>query len=316
MRKLTLHIGSHKTGSTSLQKSLEKNVLILNKHGYSCASSDTTGRKDSYVLYSKKPFLARFNFNAIEAELSQAIYGNDLIISSEHFFLVQEEAQFQKLNELAKKYFDGIDVLLYLRRQDELALSFKAQASKVMAVGNVPSSLIMGHSLSTPYPEINTSVISYLDYKHKINMLSNVFGENNIYPKIYARDSLIGNDICLDFFDHFGIKDIKAVASTNVSFSAKRSTIANYLLLGGYSGSSLSLILDNIKDDGIKVYPSIKQASTFFNFLEDNYSDFLNVSGLKFNSEIKETRVYSNYGEVEAYRDELAYVIKSFKNGE
>lgn len=40
MKKLILHIGSHKTGSTSIQNSLNNNDSLLNDNGYSYFNID------------------------------------------------------------------------------------------------------------------------------------------------------------------------------------------------------------------------------------------------------------------------------------
>ncbi len=47
MKKLILHIGSHKTGSTSIQNSLNNNDSLLNDNGYSYFNIDPSGSQVS-----------------------------------------------------------------------------------------------------------------------------------------------------------------------------------------------------------------------------------------------------------------------------
>ena len=89
---------------------------------------------------------------------------------------------------------DEIKIFVYLRRQDELALSYwKQQVKKVQ---------------KTPFEDfINLRIPSLsLDYRKALANIESVFGLDAISVRVYDRDTLIEHDICHDFCDMMGIE--------------------------------------------------------------------------------------------------------------
>lgn len=127
MIKIILHIGQHKTGSSSIQLFLSRNAQILESQGY---LYDTSGKgiesknqdQYSHILIMRTmldPRSRPFFFKYIDEQISQCEKKNlhTLILSSEELFLHYSEEHVQLLNEYLKSKAE-MEVVCYLKRQD------------------------------------------------------------------------------------------------------------------------------------------------------------------------------------------------------
>ena len=152
MMKAILHIGTEKTGTKTLQELLFINKDLLAHYGV--ATLDSTGYKDdrklaTYCISDDRvddhvkalnitDLHARSKWkNKFRRELDKNIKSLDgsvhtIIFTSEHFHsrLVAEE-EVLTLSNLLKNYFDDFKVIVYLRRQDEVATSLYSTALRV-----------------------------------------------------------------------------------------------------------------------------------------------------------------------------------------
>lgn len=143
MRRAILHIGSEKTGSTSIQaglsanrkKLLEAGILFPKSAGpmnhtrlvVACLDDDVVDNIKAHYLartgLDSLKFRAQFEAK-FDEELSRCPDWKTLVVSSE---LVQSrlcsETEVARLIKLLRRYVDRIDVVIYLRRQDRLAVS-------------------------------------------------------------------------------------------------------------------------------------------------------------------------------------------------
>ena len=144
MKKALIHIGTEKTGTTSIQDFLHINRQALIQHGVAYLKSPglTNHRKlpifcmrddrvDDYVIELgivnkearmrwKREFKKELHdeLDCLSSKISS------VIISSEHFHSrLCYESEVRALKEMLQKHFSEIRIIVYLRRQDKLAVS-------------------------------------------------------------------------------------------------------------------------------------------------------------------------------------------------
>lgn len=133
---LYLHIGLHKTGTSTLQNFLGRNAGALAEAGYSWPRSGLVGgghHNLGYELMGKGRFFPEAGgLEALAAELAEA---KNAIVSSEELEFL-DLAQVRRLRQgLGER---PVKVLVYLRRQDELIASTYAQQVRMGAnLGNL-----------------------------------------------------------------------------------------------------------------------------------------------------------------------------------
>jgi len=131
-RTVFLHIGPHKTGSTSLQQYLHHNRAVLARQGFLYPRSGCLdGRRYGQHDFARS-IAGRGSFDVARLQEEIEASGNDkILLSSEEFSLVRDPGTIVRC-------FDGFDVkaVIYCRRQDELLLSHFNQRVKVGSTGD------------------------------------------------------------------------------------------------------------------------------------------------------------------------------------
>ena len=216
MKNLYLHIGTHKTGTTSIQQAIRKNVEKLKELDYLWV-------EESYLLFK------RFNPQGIESvvnfiEKLKSIPQNNLIFSSEGYTggfendinIVKQKAEI--LNKILQGF--NVKVIIYLRRQDQLIESLYIQS---VQAGN-----------SYIFNEYLNDIIDYkyFDWQNLINIFSDHFGSQNIFARPYDKTLFYKNNIIYDFFSVLDLKDkieIETLPQWNKSYSHQTLRIARYM---------------------------------------------------------------------------------------
>ena len=202
---LYIHIGQHRTGTTSLQNFLASNRKVLYDKG---------------IIYPKflKPASSHFfawyygfgnrRLNDIEKSQVKDILrsircdaiknSKDILISSEILFSGITRS---KLVKIRKQFSDfDLKIICYLRRQDRYILSFYTQFLKNRKVLDMESYINKKvfrwyHSFYLP---------GYNWYK-KLKSYSSIFGKENLIVKPFERHQLKDGDIITDFVNILGI---------------------------------------------------------------------------------------------------------------
>ena len=231
VRDLILHIGTSKTGSTSIQRVLSrqrKEMLAqgvayprspgFERHGY-LAMAATTDRKR--VDNSGKPVwkgsspearLARFRteFAQEMSELPASVHR--VIISAEQFSMTLLDRQsVQNLHDLVAPHVDRIQVVVWLRRPDQ---HFASLYSQMLRYGDAqPPGLL--HARVPP--------AHGYDFDELLDRWAAVFGETAIKPQIFERAPGKKVDVVADFLALSGLKlkpeAIAAAAEVNQALS-------------------------------------------------------------------------------------------------
>ena len=213
--ELFLHIGTTKTGSTSIQYTLDTRRRELPAQGaYYPATQGGARRHQLLAACNAAPgkYLMRIGdpiwqgmepaarMEAYREEFVSEIQNlpkkiNRVIISAEQFSLVlRTRPEIKQLHEYLAPLFSKITVVIYLRRQDSHYSSMFAQ------------NLRMGNLYE---PDLSTVKVGYnqdYDYFDLVMRWARVFGEENTKPRIFERTATNKFDVLDDFFDICGIK--------------------------------------------------------------------------------------------------------------
>ena len=201
--KAYIHIGTHKTGTTALQKFFILNKKNLLERGYCYPQKARQQNKENKPIVShhylaaylgfkgSKKILENTNFELTRQEWKHFIFSetkrqncSSIILSSELFSRPKSIDAIQNL----KAIFSGIEtkIICYLRRQDHYLVSMYNQSTK--SANNFTKNI-------TEFIE-NIEI----DYYTLLTNYATVFGKENIIVKQYDyslfKDNSIFSDIC------------------------------------------------------------------------------------------------------------------------
>lgn len=313
MHKAIVHIGTEKTGSTAIQNFLYKNEKLLSKYGYyfpwrTCGLISnfrlaiyTCNHADSNLLgmernafseypnadYTVNPDGYRAAFTDVHVKHIQHIHNkhssSTVVYSSEHFHSrITHDEEVQRLYDFLDQFYDQVEIIVYFRRQDRLAVS------------GHNTSIQGGATNRFSYPEkpINAN---YFDYLSLVTRWSNVFGTNNMRVRIFEKDRLVGGDVGKDFKAQALSAEVQKrlekkevqyeLSNPRLSHSALETLLefnkmtANDPILKGKSKAELRqpLIsaLHELKDDFGEVLPTRSSALAYYeHFRKDNQTLF------------------------------------------
>ena len=190
MKKLIVHIGCGKGGSSAIQRGLRLNVAALAEQDIVVPSSDldprsvVTGRHTEFF----ESLVERRAATDIPSlgDLLDAAAGDGastLVLSAEN---LSNPTGFEKTFAKLKGRFD-VFIVLYVRRQDEYLASSWQQ-------WNVKE----GHSLLS---WVAKGVGIRGDWLRVVEPWAATFGDDHIIARIFDRERLVGGDVFLDFAD-------------------------------------------------------------------------------------------------------------------
>lgn len=200
-KRLIIHIGAPKTGSTALQKFLFDSRLELEKEGllYPDVSLRGFGHHDlAFLVGGGYPDWATSQDKSLEeltSDLSKKTsrHNGTIILSSEDFYLFPAPEKLKEVLVAANIYTESdTKIIMYLRRQDEAHESWYNQRIKAQGyTGTIEDSIEDSKEL--------------WDYKKNVGLWADTFGAENLVLRTYQDGNLINNDIIADFFHTFDI---------------------------------------------------------------------------------------------------------------
>jgi hypothetical protein len=230
VKKAILHIGSEKTGSTSIQHFCRENSQVM-LDDYKTLYPVTPGRTNhtKLALYScnqsrglnrflnTKKFenLGEFRGNFEKIFLAELEEKNKqwetLLLSCEWLHpRMQSPDEFERLRKLLVQVVDDTEIVIYLRRQDKLAQSIYSTALKAGSTHAFKLPLVKNQN--APYFYNFLSI-----YKNWVE----VFGKANVKIRIFDKEKLIGQDVVTDFLEYLSFEgsDFKYSRNVNLSLS-------------------------------------------------------------------------------------------------
>lgn len=205
--ELLLHIGTGKTGSTSIQSFLKKNRKRLLEGGTLFPRS--LGDSNHYNLFliaqnsaaSDKPMRMRGIVGREQQKIIKAKWRKEFkeevadskadrcIVSAEHLSQLKED-EVLGLRDFLCGVFNRVKILIYLRDPVDYAVSMYDTALKIGGLRQEPLP-----------PEYGGPA----DYKQILRMWSGAFQKENINVRIFDRRELIDGSVVVDFSDATGI---------------------------------------------------------------------------------------------------------------
>lgn len=290
---LILHAGLHKTGTSFLQQALVRNNFILNKSGWDFVFTGESGNTSHLIGVKNNDVIDGYVKDRFYNVLLESKY-NKNIISAEYLSFISSFDEIIKIKNILLSMYEDVKVIFYVRSQDELALSFKQQSSKTPKPMQMPSSKLIGHSLS-PFPELTEKVINYFDYYKKIKMWEMAFGRDGVKIVNYKRKK--GKDFLVDFLDCFGTHFDGLVVDdvdVNSGVSRQESMINHYFLSRGFNKPKIKN-KKNFFIDQVKILPSQNEVKDFISCFESSNEMLFQDYGVELNIDIDKYPAIGNY---------------------
>jgi hypothetical protein len=200
--ELFLHIGSPKTGTSSIQIFLKSNHKLL--HGKGILHPLTFGSKSHLVLpdlvkgltpegdMEDRPESRDELANEVGLRLRQELQDGDynkIVFSSEFLWRLAEVQQLEFLRAFLERFFQKIFIVAYIRRQDEF-------------VSSAWSTAVKGGATRPFSPEVLMQAVQRkVNYWKVLSLWAEVFGRENMIVRKYERPSLKNGDVVEDFLD-------------------------------------------------------------------------------------------------------------------
>ena len=236
MRKLFLHIGTGKTGSTSIQKSLE--TLKDNRVSF---SFNMTG-----IHAIPDPVMFANNLAAQAAEIT--IYSNEWLYTADEKFIAG-------LADALTQHFET-EIIIYLRRQDQFKVSAYQQASKRKGATSQFGPVALPHA----YEQRS-------DYLQFIKRWTASFGKENICIRVFDKTRLYKGDVISDFTKLTGVLLPESqFINDNKSNGAERTKIGHLLNRSGLrqKNTPLAEYISEAADNTSKLLPSEDAARRYY----------------------------------------------------
>jgi hypothetical protein len=242
-----LHIGTEKTGSTSLQTSLSLNRPIFANGGYYIPRSLASPLDDTALNHSQLAMISMYDENfQDDLRIQTQVFDRDglnrarrnlftrfseevsatpatchtIILSNEHCHSrLATSDEVQNLKDFLDFFCETYQIVLYLRPQHELAMS---QYGMFVANGTYDIDMFPPLPPPTDYGKEVYTNRAYFDYRALLERWSHVFGEAAMHPRIYAADSLRNGDVVSDFTAKLSVisEDLVAPPRRNANASA------------------------------------------------------------------------------------------------
>lgn len=269
-RRLVLHIGSHKTGTTSIQHNLAHNTEVLGQAGLTYFAESRVPTDDappdlhSWLGFVDREDIAPHGMALRDPEVLTerlAATEGDLVISSENFSFFFTERAIADLHAVLSPLFGRIHVVCYLRRQDRHVISHHQEGSKARRRAEYQ---LFGHS-GRAIPPWTPRHDLYLDYHRRLSMWADVFGRDAVVIRPFDRARLHQGDAVADFFALLGISSFTRVPDRNQSVGRNRAKIGHLVNATPLAHRQLisALVRDRV-GDGERAMPSRWEAMAYY----------------------------------------------------
>jgi hypothetical protein len=221
--KAIIHIGGEKTGSTSIQTFCADNRAALVELGIlypRCLGASNHLRLTAYALEDDAVDDTRRAQNIdnqeqldafrkqLRADLAKEIASapdvSTLLLSDEHFqSRLLKVSEIRRLSRFVRHFADHVSIVVYLRRQDRVAVS--AYSTRLKSDSFKNDVVFPAFSKPGQLPE-------YYDYDALLARYAKVFGAENITVRLFEPARFVDGDLVRDFRDACGIPQSETFA--------------------------------------------------------------------------------------------------------
>ena len=203
MQTCFLHIGSEKTGTTSIQRYCAQNRDSLLADGFwypnagAWEGANVHKRLSDAALVGDIPEESDLSIEFRDEYKAAAASGATRAIISSEFFhsRFRNEAAISRLKVFLARWFRTVRVVYYARRQDRLAASMHSTGIRG------------GHSTERSALSVFEKKRQYyFDHLAVCDLWAHVFGSENLICRIYERAKLENGDVIDDFESVVGLK--------------------------------------------------------------------------------------------------------------
>lgn len=212
--RIVLHIGTEKTATTSIQRYFndnrqgfaDKGVLYPEKLGgenHLCLPALAIGRHDAdEITTAAHALMQRFGYDTMESYIRDTLKRqiaeskpDVLLFSNEHFHSrVKTLEGIERLRKLLSEFSDDIRIILYIRRQDRLAVSYYSTPFKYGKV-------LLGSAI----PKVSARLPHYYDYGKIVTDWSEAFGQDNVDVRIFEEEARSKGGMITSFLTAAGV---------------------------------------------------------------------------------------------------------------
>lgn len=275
MKTLILHIGTYKTGTTSIQ-----NSLYLQREKLLSLGINYISIPGEVQEYNGRQTIFRNDKDFIIKSLAEAP-GDVHILSNEGLWDRKElKSRFLKVI-IDSKVYHTVKVIAYIRRQDEFLDSFFKQENKVGA------NLVAGLPIDAFIAEIEK--IGTLDYLNILNDYCGLFGVTNVKVRLFEKEHLQNKDVVADFLHLIGVDYEQFVTyRLNETISTQYGYLAHHLnkvLLESFAANDIKIdeidvdkrnrIRKVVRDNVELILKNIPLEEVEFNLISNNIKNKL-----------------------------------------
>ena len=262
-RTLLIHIGSQKTGSSSIQHFLRQNAGEARRRGINFVKA-TRGWIDHNRLArelrsgsDETPLLAE-----VVAEMASSEEPTQIISAEEMF---HPRAANRLAGLLPEEWRGNVKVIAYLRRPDDLMEALYKQRVKTGAIE------------PGPMRYLRDAAHEY-DYLGALGAWERMVGRENMIVRPYRRDLLEGGDGVRDFLKATGLDELAEMPcdrpEDNPSFSAPLSELMGVFSKGGGNSIKLNEAIAGLNRPELKRKGDVYDADQRRTLLESLGNDF------------------------------------------
>lgn len=259
-RTLVLHIGVHKTGTTAIQRACIGDRRALARQGWTVVRPQrgpiNWGDGFEWIAPANTVRLSAPRLAAMQAGLAGA--GQNAILSAEDLFFLEDD-EIARFAEAVRGGFGRVRILVWLRRQDELAVSQKAQAAKSIKAGEV-----FGLDAAR-LPEVTPFLRGYLSFDTRLAAWQRAFPGAEMVVGVYDRAAFAGGSAVGAFADAVGVRIAPGRADENVTLGANAVRLLVGLRAAGAPPRAVKRVIDLglIAPDATPFLPTRDSARAF-----------------------------------------------------
>lgn len=212
-----LHIGTEKTGTTSLQSFLAANRDGLAQQGYYVPTCFGTPNHVGLAIYAGTDALVSDLVSGVGIAMREVstyrhrireVFRTEitdragssprhLVLSNEHLHSrLRTVEEIAALRDLLAEFCENIRVIVYLRRQDRMAVSLASTRA-------IKGGTVYGEVFETALKQVK----NYYHYDILLQNFAEIFGDDALDVRIFERERLLDQDLYADFCSALGIED-------------------------------------------------------------------------------------------------------------
>ena len=196
--RIILHIGAWKTGSSAIQHFMATSREALAAHGVVMPADAANALGRNRILKQLRGTDEETAPLIAEVEALKAKGARTLVLSNEHYWPL-DQAAIQQIGARLKLLSDNVEVVIYIRPQEDMWRSLHSQQAKKFSVKS--GAAIWGTDDYVP-PVFAERAVHY----HKtMQIFADVFGQSAVSARLYDRSRFIGGDVVTDFLSYLGL---------------------------------------------------------------------------------------------------------------